>query len=316
MEAPRLPGIGEQNGQRSEHAIRQIALQLKNDYAPLVSPGLTGNPQAPTPAADDNSTSIATTEYVQTELSDYATSDDLTDAIAQEVSDRDAAIAAAAYTPAAVADGTIQSNISGSSAVPAANSISAVLDDLLGTTHGNVGYRGASAWEPLAPGTAGYFLQTQGSGANPSWIEVPQRVTSIYKTADESRSTGAAVNASADAELVLAVKANTEYIVEAMLFYTAGGGNIAAGLSVPSGGSGTLIDMSRLGNSGGTTTFTSNTTAVGIATTAGTSATSFHGYISISSTAGNATVIWNRGTASGSTVVKAGSYLKLTKIEA
>lgn len=38
--------------------------------APLNSPALTGNPTAPTPAANDNDTSIATTGYVQTELTD------------------------------------------------------------------------------------------------------------------------------------------------------------------------------------------------------------------------------------------------------
>lgn len=41
-------------------------------FAPIANPVFTGDPQAPTPAADDNTTSIATTEYVQTELGDYA----------------------------------------------------------------------------------------------------------------------------------------------------------------------------------------------------------------------------------------------------
>ncbi len=39
-------------------------------YAPLASPALTGNPTAPTQAANNNSTRIATTAYVQTELAD------------------------------------------------------------------------------------------------------------------------------------------------------------------------------------------------------------------------------------------------------
>src|SRR5690606_13496310 len=38
------------------------ALALK---APLASPALTGNPTAPTPAAEDNDTSIATTAHVK-----------------------------------------------------------------------------------------------------------------------------------------------------------------------------------------------------------------------------------------------------------
>jgi len=43
------------------------------DYATLANPALTGSPTAPTQAADDNSTKIETTQYVQTELGDYAT---------------------------------------------------------------------------------------------------------------------------------------------------------------------------------------------------------------------------------------------------
>ena len=39
-------------------------------YAPLASPGLTGVPTAPTAAANTNTTQIATTAYVQTELTD------------------------------------------------------------------------------------------------------------------------------------------------------------------------------------------------------------------------------------------------------
>ena len=39
--------------------------------APIASPAFTGNPTAPTPAPDDDSTKIATTEYVQAELADY-----------------------------------------------------------------------------------------------------------------------------------------------------------------------------------------------------------------------------------------------------
>lgn len=37
--------------------------------APLASPVFTGNPTAPTPAVNDNDTSIATTEFVQTAIS-------------------------------------------------------------------------------------------------------------------------------------------------------------------------------------------------------------------------------------------------------
>lgn len=42
-------------------------------YAPLASPGLTGNPTAPTPAQFDNDQSLATTEFVQRALGNFAT---------------------------------------------------------------------------------------------------------------------------------------------------------------------------------------------------------------------------------------------------
>lgn len=42
--------------------------ELDTEKAPLASPVFTGNPTAPTPAASDNDTSIATTAFVQTEL--------------------------------------------------------------------------------------------------------------------------------------------------------------------------------------------------------------------------------------------------------
>lgn len=42
-------------------------------YATLDSPALTGTPTAPTPAEDDNSTAIATTAFVQTEIANFIT---------------------------------------------------------------------------------------------------------------------------------------------------------------------------------------------------------------------------------------------------
>jgi len=49
------------------------AIQTQLDAkAPLASPALTGDPTAPTASANDNDTSIATTAYVQSELSAYA----------------------------------------------------------------------------------------------------------------------------------------------------------------------------------------------------------------------------------------------------
>lgn len=49
--------------------IENDILELQTDKAPLANPALTGNPTAPTPAAGNNTTSISTTAYVQSEIS-------------------------------------------------------------------------------------------------------------------------------------------------------------------------------------------------------------------------------------------------------
>ena len=54
-------------------------------YAPLASPELTGAPLAPTAAADTNTTQIATTAYVQTELAAVYGPDDENTIIAGQV---------------------------------------------------------------------------------------------------------------------------------------------------------------------------------------------------------------------------------------
>ena len=69
----------------------------------------------------------------------------------------------------AIADNRVLANVSGSSAVPAATSMSTLLDETIGSTQGQILYRNATVWTPLAPGTAGQVLTTGGAGANPSW---------------------------------------------------------------------------------------------------------------------------------------------------
>jgi hypothetical protein len=68
-----------------------------------------------------------------------------------------------------VGNNTILSNISGVSATPLPNSISAIMDSALGSTQGSIIYRGASAWAALGPGTSGQALESGGASANPSW---------------------------------------------------------------------------------------------------------------------------------------------------
>lgn len=56
--------------------------------------------------------------------------------------------------------------------------ISAALDFAFGTpAQGSLLYRGAGAWQSIAPGTAGQMLVTGGAGANPSWTTVISATT-------------------------------------------------------------------------------------------------------------------------------------------
>lgn len=76
---------------------------------------------------------------------------------------------------------TILANVSGGVAVPSAVSLSSVLD-IASSTRGTILYRGASGWAALATGTSGYYLQTAGAGADPSWADVTTAVASASTT--------------------------------------------------------------------------------------------------------------------------------------
>lgn len=73
----------------------------------------------------------------------------------------------------AQADSTILANISGGSSTPLADTLTAILDHIFGSTRGMTLYRGSSAWAALGAGTAGQFLQTQGTSGDPLWVSEP-----------------------------------------------------------------------------------------------------------------------------------------------
>lgn len=70
-----------------------------------------------------------------------------------------------------IADSRIVGNVSGGSAAPSANTLTAILDHILGNTQGSIIYRDGSGWTVLGPGTAGQVAKTGGAAANPSWAD-------------------------------------------------------------------------------------------------------------------------------------------------
>lgn len=59
----------------SGNATSIVQIGGRGYFAPLASPVLTGTPRAPTPAQSDNSTKIATTAFVQQEISSFGAGD-------------------------------------------------------------------------------------------------------------------------------------------------------------------------------------------------------------------------------------------------
>jgi hypothetical protein len=72
---------------------------------------------------------------------------------------------ALAAAPAA----TMLANTAGGSAPPAPATLTVALDALAGSIRGSLLQRNAVGWQPLAPGTAGLFLRTGGTGADLTW---------------------------------------------------------------------------------------------------------------------------------------------------
>jgi len=60
-------------------------------------------------------------------------------------------------------------NLTGSPAAPVPHTLTEWIDAALGSTRGDILYRNATEWTVLAPGTAGFSLQTGGAGADPSY---------------------------------------------------------------------------------------------------------------------------------------------------
>jgi len=71
---------------------------------------------------------------------------------------------------ATIANHNLLANTSGSTAAPVATTLTALIDDAIASTQGDILYRNSSSWVALAPGSNGQVLTTGGASANPSWM--------------------------------------------------------------------------------------------------------------------------------------------------
>jgi hypothetical protein len=148
----------------------------------------------------------------------------------------------------AAAANTVFSNDKSTTAIPAFNTLTSIIDNAIGSTQGEILYRGASAWTVLPHGTSGQLLETQGASANPQWTTVVSGVSSVSNsdgTLTISPTTGAVVAS-------LAALTSAHILV-------GNGSNVAT--SVALSGDGTLS------NTGAITVTKTNGTAFGTAAT-------------------------------------------------
>jgi hypothetical protein len=68
-----------------------------------------------------------------------------------------------------IAAKTILANKTGATSSPTACTISDILD-FVTSTRGSILFRGVAGWQALTPGTANQVLQTNGAGADPTWV--------------------------------------------------------------------------------------------------------------------------------------------------
>jgi hypothetical protein len=70
---------------------------------------------------------------------------------------------------ATIPDGDFLTNITGTTNPPAPSTLTQFLDHVASNARGSVLTRNISGWIALAPGTNGYYLKTQGAGADATW---------------------------------------------------------------------------------------------------------------------------------------------------
>ena len=168
-----MPG-GTIKGNNSGGSAQPVDLSIAQTMsllgaAPLNSPNFTGTPTAPTPSTVDNSTQIATTAFVNAQ--GYVPNT-LSIIAGTGLAGGGTLATSRTLSLASISNNTILANVSGVSAAPTPNSLSAIMDSAFTSTQGAILYRGASNWVALSPGTNGQVLQTGGPSANPSWLTV------------------------------------------------------------------------------------------------------------------------------------------------
>jgi hypothetical protein len=201
--------------------------------------------------------------------------------------------------PSNIADDRVLANISGAPAQAAANTLTDILDAIIGTDRGSVITRNDTVWTALAPGAAGAVLQSQGAGADLAWGGGVS-----HKTADQSiTSTTTFTDIT---ELSFPVEANAVYRFRATVIVYAGAGGFRMTVNGPA--SPVRVDFAVVGPQTSVTSYGNSLTNAASTVNA---LPAVQGVIHNGANAGTVTLQFRQDSANAApTVVKSGSWIK------
>lgn len=319
-----IPGLGEGSQLRQNSAVRQIAQDLKINYAPLDSPVFTTPNLGVATATSINGLTITTTTGTLT----IAAGKTLTWSNTITIAGTDGStlnvgtggtLGSLAFLSAAPA-GTLTGNTLAAGVVT--SSLTAVGTIATGTWQGTavgVAYggtglttltannvilgNGTSAVQFVAPGTSGNVLTSNGT----TWTSTAPtgQWTLLTKAADQSTTSASFAD---DNTLQFAVSANTTYVFRGVVSVDAGAGGFRIAINGP-----TAPTEARV-NSGTSTTITAYDSSFATSAGSGVFQFSFQGKLENGANSGTLAIRIRQDSASGTTTFEKGSWLEYRAI--
>lgn len=143
---------------------------------------------------------------------------------------------------ATIGSDNILANATGSTAVPAATTLSSLMDAVFGTTRGSIVERGSSAWGALSGTTTGQVLTWNGAGNDPAYQNVGSALT-LLSTVNAS----AAVSVTFNASLITSTYNFYEIKFDSLQMSAAGAGDALLGLQVSTNNGSTWQTVNYIG---------------------------------------------------------------------